>query len=259
MFENNLDYIAHTNKLRNVNPELKIFFAISTMIVNLISNSILVPLIIVVIVGYLLIRKAGISKNFYCKFMFIPFVFALITFIFMAFFFGVGKPLLNLGIFGLSITEDGLNRGLTVFTKIIGGFSCLAFLAITTPINEFFKSLKKFKIPEIFLEITTMMYTSIFIIIEEGFRMYYSQETRLGYRDLKTAYKSLGMLAANLFLRAWERGEKLYLSMESRCYQGKIPSLKKNSSPDIKYFILLIFFEVSLFCTSCVSHKIFGL
>jgi cobalt/nickel transport system permease protein len=30
------------------------------------------------------------------------------------------------------------------------------------------------------------------------------------------------MLASTLFIRSWEQGEKLYIAMDSRCYDGKL-------------------------------------
>ena len=144
----------------------------------------------------------------------------------MAIFFGVGTPIFNLGIFNLAVTADGFNLGLLVFARMLGGFSCLAFLALTTPMTELFSTLELVKIPKIVLEIAMLMYRYIFLFIGEAINMYHSQQTRLGYSSFKKSIKSMGMLGSNLFIRTWNKGEQTYIAMESRCYNGSMKTLK---------------------------------
>jgi cobalt/nickel transport system permease protein len=246
LFENTLDGYAHSNGLRNANTYFKVLFAIVTMIVNLVSTSPVVPITIFLIMTFLILFKANIPSKFYLKFITIPFTFAFITFVFMAIFFGVGTPILNFGIFHLAVTVDGFNLGLLVLARIMGGFSCLAFLALTTPITELFSVLENIKIPKILLEIAMLMYRYIFVFLDEAINMYHSQETRLGYSSLKKTYKSMGMLASNLFIRTWMKGEQIYITMESRCYDGTLKTFKTHENISIKNLLILILFESSL-------------
>jgi cobalt/nickel transport system permease protein len=246
IFENNLDKYAHSNGLKDVNIYFKVLLAISTMIVSLISTSPVIPLIITFFMSFLIIFKAQISWKFYLKFLSIPFTFGFMTFIFMAIFFGVGAPILNLGIFNLSVTVDGFNLGFLVLARIMGGFSCLAFLALTTPMTELFSVLENLKIPKIVLEIAMLMYRYIFVFLDEAINMYHSQETRLGYHGLKNTYKSMGMLASNLFIKTWIKGEQVYIAMESRGYNGTIRTLKPQHNIRTRNLVVLFFFEASL-------------
>lgn len=246
MFENTLDNYAHHNKLRGTNVYFKVLFALLTMLVSLISTSPVIPLIITFLMGVIIIFKAKIPWKFYLKFMTIPFTFGFLTFIFMAFFFGVGEPIVNFNIFNLAITNDGFNLGLLVFARIMGGFSCMAFLALTTPMTELFSVLETFKIPKIVLEIAMMMYRYIFVFLDEAINMYHAQQTRLGYQSFKTSYKSLGMLASNLFIRSWIKGELVYVSMESRGYNGSLHINRYQNRIETKNLVFLICFEAVL-------------
>jgi len=246
MFENTLDTYAHSNGLKDTNTYFKALFAISTMLVSLISTSPLLPLFITFLMLFLVIFKAEIPWRFYLKFLLIPFIFGFLTFIFMAIFFGIGVSILKLGIFNLSVTTDGFNLGFLVFARIMGGFSCLAFLALTTPMPELFSVLERLKIPNIVLELSMLIYRYIFVFLYEAFNMYHSQETRLGYVNLKNTYKSMGMLASNLFIRTWVKGEQAYISMESRGYDGSLKTLNVQENIKAKNLILLISFEVLL-------------
>ena len=243
MFENTLDSYAHSNNLKNLNINFKVLFAILTMLVSLISTSPVIPLLITFLMSFLIIFKARIPFRFYLKFLAVPFLFGFLTFIFMALFFGVGANVFEIGIFNLAVTFDGFNLGFLVFSRILGGFSCLAFLTLTTPMNELFFMFEGLKIPKIVIEIAMLMYRYIFLFLEEAGNMYNSQKTRSGYGNLRNTYKSLGMLASNLFIRTWLRGEQAYVAMESRCYNGSINSFKTHEKIGIKNMILLLSFE----------------
>lgn len=243
MFENTLDSYAHSNGLKNANINFKVLFAILTMLVSLISASPVIPLIITFLMSFLIIFKAKIPVKFYLKFLTIPFFFGFLTFIFMALFFGIGAHIYEFGIFNLSITQDGFNLGFLVFSRILGGFSCLAFLTLTTPMNEMFFMFEGLKIPKIVIEISMLMYRYIFLFLEEAGNMYNSQKTRMGYGSIKNSFKSLGVLSTNLFIRTWLKGEQAYVAMESRCYDGSIKSFKTHEDIGFKNILLLLLFE----------------
>jgi cobalt/nickel transport system permease protein len=249
MFELTLDGYAHSNNLRNVNSYFKVLFAIVTMLVSLISTSPIIPLTIFVLMSLLIIFEAKIPVKFYLKFLTIPLTFALITFIFMMLFFGMGQNIVNLGFLNLGISADGFNRALLIFSRIMGGFACLAFLALTTPMTELFVILEDIKIPKIVIEIAMLMYRYIFVFLAEAINMYHSQETRLGYSSFKKTYKSMGMLISNLFIKTWIKGEQTYVAMESRCYDGSLKTMKDMGdvrSIGIKNLSILILFEMIL-------------
>ena len=109
--------------------------------------------------------------------------------------------------------------------------------------TELFSVIESFKIPKVVLEIAMLMYRFIFIFLGEAENMYHAQETRLGFSGLKKTFKSLGMLASNLFIRTWFKGEKVYVSMESRGYDGSIKTLKFQKHIKAKNILLLVFFE----------------
>jgi len=224
-------------------------FGIITLIVSLVSTSPIIPLTILALVSFIILFKAKIPVKFYLKFLTIPLTFASITFVFMALFFGTGQHIYNLGFLNLSVTADGFNRGFLVFSRILGGFACMAFIGLTTPMTEIFKVLEDFKFPKVMLEISMLMYRYIFVSLDEAVTMYHSQETRLGYSSLKKSYKSMGILIANIFIKTWITGEKSFVSMQSRGYDGSIRTmndLKSIRTVGIRNLMLLIILEVML-------------
>lgn len=75
-----IDNIANYNKLRSVNPTLKVIFAISSLFVSIFSKNFIVPLLITIIMSFVIIFAAKIPKNIYGKLLAIPIFFGIITF-----------------------------------------------------------------------------------------------------------------------------------------------------------------------------------
>ncbi|WP_224425597.1 cobalt ECF transporter T component CbiQ [Methanobrevibacter sp. TMH8] len=218
-----IDYIAHTNELRNVNSTFKFIFAIFLMVFALIVNLPIVSLIITFFIAFLLLFVARVPFRFYIKFISIPFGFSLITCIFLAFFFGTGPIIFHTGIFGIVVREDALTLAITTFFRTLACFSALGFLSSTTPISEILNDLKKIKVPKIFIEIALLMYNIIFVFLDQIKIMTNAQKTRMGYNGIKNSYRSLGLLITNLFFKSLEKSEHLQHALDSRGYNGELP------------------------------------
>lgn len=218
-----IDYVAHTNELRNVNSSLKFSLAIFFMLFALIVNLSIVSIFITFLIAFLLFFVARIPYNFYLKFISIPFGFSLITCIFLAFFFGTGSVIFDTGILGIVVREDALALAITTFFRTLACFSALGFLSLTTPVAEILNDLKKLKIPKIFIEIALLVYNIIFVFLDQINIMTNAQKTRMGYNGLKNSYRSLALLITNLFFKSLEKSEQLQRSLDSRGYTGELP------------------------------------
>ncbi|WP_048202554.1 cobalt ECF transporter T component CbiQ [Methanocaldococcus bathoardescens] len=252
--QNTIDSIAFNNNLRNINPKLKVIFAILSLFICVASKSVIVPLIITIIMIYLTLFKAKVPKKIYLTLFFPVFGFGLFTLIFMAFWYGTTE-MYSFKIFGFTIGfyKEGLDMGLLVFSRMLGGVASTLFLALTTPMTEIFYILRSLGLPSVVVDIAMMMYRYIFVLLDELIRMQNAQETRLGYKDLKTTYKSLGMLASNLFIRTWEKGEQLFITMSSRGYDGELRILGEIENPKLIYMIGIILFEIILVIISYLT------
>jgi len=218
-----IDYIAHTNELKDINSSIKFIIAIGIMILVFIVSMPYFSFLIAFLLSLVLIFLAKIPIKFYLKFISIPFTFTLITCIIMAFFFGTGTIIFETGILGIVVREDALTLAILTFSRTLACFSALGFLALTTPIAEILNDLDKIKVPKIFIQIALLMYTVIFVFLEQVKIMTNAQQTRMGYNGLKNSYRSLGLLIANLFLRSLDKSEQLQFALDSRAYTGELP------------------------------------
>jgi len=199
--------------------------------------------------GFATIHFSKIPPKFYFKIMAAPAGFVLVSAVIISFFTGVGNEIFGFEFFGhrFGVNTDGINMAVLVLARTISGMSCLFFLSLSTPMIELFSVLKTTRFPDSFIEISMMMYRYIFVFMEVAMGIKYAQTVRLGYKDFMTSLKSLGMLGTSLFIRAWEQGEKLYVSMNSRCYDGRLilmeekkPIKRSDIILTVAYFILVL-------------------
>ncbi|ABR54698.1 cobalt ABC transporter, inner membrane subunit CbiQ [Methanococcus vannielii SB] len=242
-----IDNIANYNSLRDKNPILKVVFAVSSLIVSVISSSFLVPLLIALIMSMILIFFAKVPKKIYINLLLVPIFFGIFSFFLMIFLFG-DVVWASFEVFGfkINILKDGFELGLLTFSKMVGGVCCTLFLALTTPFTEIFYILKKLKVPESFLEISMLTYRYIFVLLGDTIIMSHSQKTRLGYMGLKNCYRSLGLLMGSLLIKSLDKGDFIYTTLSSRGYSGNLMFFGEIPYPKTSYFVYLFGFEIFL-------------
>jgi len=224
-----LEEYAYSNALKNSNTRLKALFVLSNLILGVFSTSPVAPFIIFCTMVFLTIFMAKIPARDYFMWFSTPVFFTIPLFLAMIFFFG-----------------DGINLGLLVVSRALSGASCLFFLAFTTPMAKLSSAMKLLKVPDIIIELSMLIYRYIFVVLGEATRMELSQRTRLGYTSFKKSLNSLSLLVTNVFIRAMNRGDKLHVAMESRCYDGKIKLPEEESIQKLP-LIALITFEGLIF------------
>lgn len=125
--------------------------------------------------------------------------------------------------FGLTITYEGLNLGMLLFSRLIVCITAIVFLSSVTPVQEIIISMRRLGIPKEFSMLLSLMIRYIFLFYDELKRMRNAQKARcFNIWNKKTSYMwrihQGGNSILTLFLRSYEQGEKAYLSMLSRGY-----------------------------------------
>lgn len=209
----------------------KFVFSITTMVICLFANSIILSSMILILLSGLTIIKGGLPLSFYIKLMLIPFSFLIMGTLTIAIIFI--KPTdtaffhFHLGNILLGITPNSFLLAFKVFMKALGAVSCLYFLSLTTPMVDLISVLRKLKVPSLFIELMGLIYRFIFLLLETANQMFVAQSSRLGYATLKNGYRSLGQLVSTLFVYSYKRSNNLYTALEARCYNGELKVLEK--------------------------------
>lgn len=142
--------------------------------------------------------------------------------------FAVALPFLGQGErvnwLGLSLSVDGLYGGWNILAKGTLGVLASLLLAATTTVRDLIVGLDRLRCPQILTQIATFMLRYLDVLIGEARRMRVARISRGD--DPRFLWQLRGFAAGfgALFLRAFERGERVYLAMISRGYTGRMPA-----------------------------------
>lgn len=262
MIHSTIDTIAHTNKLRHIDTRLKVIFAVITLLITVASTSPITPLLAFVTATILILFAAKIKIRTYFLLLLTPLFFGFVSLLLMSLFFGYAdNPLYSFKILSHTfvVQKEGVNMGLLVASRTLAGSACLFFLALTTPMTELFTGLRWLRIPEVVIELAMIIYRYIFVFLEEAERMWLASQIR-GEGNFRTKIEVFSMLAGTLFLRTIHQGEKLFVAMNSRCYEGETNSLAyQENKPKISITALiaiLLFETVLAFVTILTRNRV---
>lgn len=171
-----------------------------------------------------IMSRIPLSYIFKRSLVIIPFV--MLTAIFIPFFKTEESVFLyNLGSFQLKISYDGLWIFWNILVKSWLSTLAMILLSSTTKFSDLLKGLQKLHVPKVFLMILTFMYRYIFVLIDEAMQMNRAYEIRAVCKKSLLQIKDQSHIIGLLFIRAFERGERVYISMCSRGFEGKIITL----------------------------------
>ncbi len=125
---------------------------------------------------------------------------------------------------GLSLSSDGLLAGWNILVKGTLGVLISVTLASTTPLRDLVSGLSRLRVPAMVTVIATLMLRYLEVIAAEARRMRLARLSR-GH-DPRFLWQASATVRAvgTLFLRSYERGERVHLAMLSRGYTGTMPT-----------------------------------
>jgi len=137
-----------------------------------------------------------------------------------------------IGPLDLTISAEGLRRFLTITAGSWLSVQVALLLAFTTPFHDLVDGLRELHVPRIIIAIISFMYRYLAVLTDEGARMLRARDARSAAGD-GTAGGSIrwratvtGRMVGSLFLRAYERSERIYAAMQARGFEGEFRHLK---------------------------------
>ncbi|MBZ6114435.1 MULTISPECIES: cobalt ECF transporter T component CbiQ [Streptomyces] len=129
----------------------------------------------------------------------------------------------RVGVLGVSLSVNGLWGAWNVLAKGTLGVAASVLLASTTELRALLLGLQRLRLPPLLVQIASFMIRYGDVIADEMRRMRIARESRgfeaRGVRHWGVLAKSAGAL----FIRSYERGERVHLAMVSRGYTGSMP------------------------------------
>jgi cobalt/nickel transport system permease protein len=132
---------------------------------------------------------------------------------------------------GLSLSESGLLAGWTLLAKGTLGVGASVLLALTTPPRALLLGLRRLRVPPLLVEIASFMVRYGDVVVGELRRMRIARESR-GFAPRHLGHApAVARSAGALFIRSYERGERVHLAMLSRGWTGAMPVLDDAPAP----------------------------
>ena len=153
----------------------------------------------------------------------------------------------NIWLWQISVTYSGLFILANVMVKAWLCILALILLSSTTKLAELLKGLGQLGVPRVMILILSFMYRYIFVLADEVMRMQQARDSRNFGGNRLHQLRTIGNMVGTLFIRSYERGERIYVAMLSRGFDGQIRTLQNLSFRPVDAYFGAIFCLVLIF------------
>ena len=141
--------------------------------------------------------------------------------------FAVLMPFIATGprteVLGVTVSEPGLQAGLALLVKGSVGVLASLTVAATTEPQDVLRGLQRLRVPELIVQIMGFMIRYLDVVTQELSRMMTAMRSRGCDPRSPRHWPALARSLGALFIRSYERGERVHLAMLSRGYDGRLP------------------------------------
>jgi len=125
----------------------------------------------------------------------------------------------------LRLSQAGLLGGGTLLAKATLGVVAAIVLAATTRPRDLLAGLERLRLPAVLVAILSFMVRYLSVVSGDLHRMRVARESRGDTRGRVRQLAAVAGGAGSLFVRSYERGERVHQAMLARGYAGRMPSL----------------------------------
>jgi len=144
--------------------------------------------------------------------------------------FAVAIPFVAQGdqteVLGVAVSIDGLWSACSILAKALLGATATLVVSATTPLPDLLAGMTRLKVPPVMVAIAAFMLRYIDVLLGQVRRMRDAMTAR-GH-DPRWIWQARPMAssAGALFVRSYERGERVHHAMAARGYRGSMPDLE---------------------------------
>jgi cobalt/nickel transport system permease protein len=187
------------------------------------------PLLLAIVVSLAVAAEVSVWFVLRRSLIAVPFALAALTLLFTV----PGDTVFRFPITGWAVSGTGLARFLAILFKSWISVQVATVLAVTTHFTDLLWALNSLRVPKLLVAIIAFMYRYLFVLADEAYRMARARQARsaspagasraggsVGWRA-----KVTGWMVGQLFLRSYERSERVYQAMAARGYRGEVRRL----------------------------------
>jgi cobalt/nickel transport system permease protein len=238
-----IDRYAYTSRIRRIDPAQKAALAALVLVLCLLLSQPAVGLLAVAWMVGLAVLWAGVPAGVMLRVLLAEGLFLLLAVVGVALSFGTA-PLpapfqsIQLGPLWVGTSAESLALAALLVSRALGSAAAMNFLALSTPLVDLVELLRRLRVPVLLIDLMSVMYRFIFVLLESMQRMHTAQQSRLGYATRRAALRSSGLLASRLFVDAYQRSSRMQSALESRGYSGDLRVLPMAYRHDARVYWL---------------------
>lgn len=144
-----------------------------------------------------------------------------------------GDALLTLPGLGWVLSVQGLERFLSLSIKSWISVQAAILMSATATFPDLLQAMRALRVPRLLVAIFSLMWRYLFVLVDEALRLMRARLARSGESGVEGGKtggsliwraQTAGGMAGSLFLRGFERADRIYTAMLSRGYDGEVRS-----------------------------------
>lgn len=220
-------YSTSAGLLQSMDSRVNLIGAIAVVVTAVAARTLIsLVVLLALVLGLATVTRIPLRFFLYRATLFVPLFAGVIALPLL--FITPGTPVAEVGIrpYVAVITGEGVRRAAQFFLRVWVCVASLTLLILTTRFSKIIHAMERFKVPGLFVTLTSITFRFIFVLIDEAYRMVVARESRaVGKESRMDVLRSMARVAGTLFIRSYERGERVYMAMLARGYSGRFRSL----------------------------------
>ena len=174
------------------------------------------------------VTLAKIPPRVFAKLLFAEGLFLFLSLAAILLSVGLSEPLtlpwrIAVGPLWVASSPAQIEQAILIFCRTMGAMSALNSLTLTTPLIDLITLWQRWRVPELIIDLMTIMYRFIFVLLDTLNQMTTAQACRLGRAGTYARrMNNTALLGSRLFINAFQRSQQLETALRSRGYDGTL-------------------------------------
>lgn len=139
-------------------------------------------------------------------------------------------------VLGVELSVAGMWAAWSILAKATLGVAAAVLFAWSTPLTEMLISLERLHVPQLFVAIAGFMARYLGLLQSELQRLQIARISRCDDPRWFWQGRAVAATAGTLFVRSFERGERVHTAMLSRGFTGRFPPTVADAAPHRAWF-----------------------
>jgi len=128
----------------------------------------------------------------------------------------------------VSVSYSGLLLFATILARAWLSILSVILLTSTTRMGDLLTGMGRLGMPRVMVMILSFMYRYIFVLVDEVMRMKQARDSRNFGGKRLWQIRTIGNMIGTLFIRSYERGERVYDAMLARGFDGRTKTIDRS-------------------------------